>query len=235
VANKHREIIYGERRKILSGADLRANIQELVSTEIRDLVYQYLTGEDLEMWDIPGLRDALERIFPLPASLNAETLSQGSREEAAEALQLYADRLYQQREDELTPETMRVLERMVMLRTIDIHWVEHLTSMENLRQGIGLLGIAQRDPLVAYKVQGHSMFDELNHRIQRDIVRTIYHVSVRKEGQSPQQAVAPSREQKQMAALVGSRDGQTSVATKVGRNDPCPCGSGQKYKKCHGG
>ena len=235
VANKHREIIYGERRKILSGADLRTNIQELVSNEIRGLASQYLAGEDSEMWDIPGLRDALERIFPLPASLNAETLSQGSREEAVEALQVYANRLYQQREDELTPQTMRILERMVMLRTIDIHWVEHLTSMENLRQGIGLLGIAQRDPLVAYKVQGHAMFDELNHRIQHDIVRTIYHVSVRKEGQTPQQAVAPSKEQKQMAAVVSGRDRQTSTAAKVGRNDPCPCGSGQKYKKCHGG
>jgi len=104
-----------------------------------------------------------------------------------------------------------------------------------LRQGIGLLGIAQRDPLVAYKVQGHAMFDELNHRIQHDIVRTIYHVSVRKEGQTPQPAVAPRKEQTQMAAVVSGRDRQTSTAAKVGRNDPCPCGSGQKYKKCHGG
>ncbi|MEE9284531.1 MAG: preprotein translocase subunit SecA [Dehalococcoidia bacterium] len=237
VVNKHREIIYGERNKILRGADLKANIQDMVQQEIEAIVAAHLAAEDVESWDLEGLFTALKSIFPLPANLTEDALTQLSREEAQEALLQYSDRLYAQREQEVGPDNMRILERMVMLRTIDSHWIEHLTAMEGLRQGIGLQGVGQRDPLVAYKSEGHTMFGELNERIRHDIVRTIYRVAVRQEGEArPQpvrQALAPSKEQKQMAAAVGNRE-LVSVATKVGRNEPCPCGSGKKYKRCHG-
>ena len=237
VVSKHREIIYGERNKILQGADLKANIQHMVQQELEAIVGDHFLGEDLESWDFAGFFGDLRNLFPLPPNLSEETLSQLSRDEVREALVHYSDRLYEQREEEVGSDNMRVLERMVMLRTIDSLWIEHLTAMENLRQGIGLQGVGQRDPLVAYKTQGRTMFEELSGRIRNDIARTIFRVAVRQEGNGRprpvQQTIAPSQEQKQMAAAVGNR-GQTSVATKVGRNDPCPCGSGKKYKRCHG-
>ena len=128
---------------------------------------------------------------------------------------------------------MRVLERLVMLRVIDNLWVEHLTVMENMRQGIGLMAIGQRDPLVAYKRQGHILFQNLLSAIQHDVVHTIYHVGIVKkeaarETASPMAQVASGRAdntKKQSLKVAGK---------KVGRNDPCPCGSGKKYKKCCG-
>ena len=135
---------------------------------------------------------------------------------------------------------MRALERLVMLRTFDVHWIEHLTAMENLRQGIGLQGVAQLDPLVAYKRQGHGMFDELMDRIRQDVARMIFQVGVRpaSNGASAGAAARPAAveqapEQRQMAAAVGRR-GKPASGGKIGRNQPCHCGSGKKFKKCHG-
>ena len=245
VINKHREVIYGERHKILGGADLKANIQDLVHKEVENAVDSHLVGEDVESWDLGGLLGAVRAFFPLPKDLTEERVGQLSREEAKEAIVQYADDLYEQVEAAVSPEIMRVLERMVMLRTIDTHWVEHLTGVENMRQGIGLQGVAQIDPLVAYKRQGHAMFEELSARIQNTIARSIYHSALGQSGQARQQApsasarrapasvVSPSTEQKAMAAAVGER-GNVQPSAKVGRNDPCPCGSGKKYKKCHG-
>ncbi len=239
VVNKHREVIYDQRKKILKGADLKTNILDLVHKEIEILVGSRLQNDDIETWDLGGLFEGLRTMFPLPPSLTEEKLTQLSKAEVASALLDYADRLYESREEEAGAETMRLLERMVMLRSIDVHWIEHLTVMENTRQGIGLQGVAQLDPLVAYKRQGHLMFDELSERIQNDIVRTIYRIGVQRNGQGPRavqpaRAVPESKEQKAMAAAVGNRE-QVAVATKTGRNDPCPCGSGKKFKKCHGG
>jgi preprotein translocase subunit SecA len=238
VVNKHRQVIYSQRRKILEGADLKANILDLVHKEIDVIVGAHLLNDDIETWNLEGLFTGLRSIFPLPPTLTEEKLTQLSKGEAGDALLDYADRLYESREQEVSADTMRLLERMVMLRSIDIHWIEHLTVMENTRQGIGLQGVAQLDPLVAYKRQGHLMFDELSERIQHDIVRSIYRVSVQQNGQAPRaaqpaRAVPASKEQKAMAAAVGNRD-QVAVAAKTGRNDSCPCGSGKKFKKCHG-
>ena len=249
VINKHREVIYSERSKILGGADLKANIDDLITKELSAAVDQHLSGEDVDSWDLDGLIVALKSIFPLPPDLTKQSLSPLGREEVKEAVLDYADELYEQLEGEVTPDIMRVLERMVMLRTIDTHWVEHLTSMENMRQSIGLQGVAQVDPLVAYKRQGHTMFAELSERIQSSIARAIFNAAIGQrefaaqqagvqQGAVPQQAprvVAPSREQRAMAAAsVAGRSNAVADSAKVGRNDPCPCGSGKKYKRCHG-
>ena len=154
VVNKHREVIYGERRKILEGADLRSNIQDLIHKEIDQAIDSYLMGESVESWDLDGLFTALGAFFPLPKNLTHETVAQWSRQEAKEALLKYSEELYEQLEGSITPETLRVLERMVMLRTIDTHWVEHLTAMENMRQGIGLQGVAQIDPSGGLQASG---------------------------------------------------------------------------------
>ena len=241
VVNKHREVIYGERRKILEGADVKANILDLVEKELDVLVDTHLVGEDLESWDVEALLTGLRGMFPVPRDLTEEALARLSKQEARSAVQTYARNLYEQREGEVGAETMRALERLVMLRSFDVHWIEHLTAMENLRQGIGLQGVAQLDPLVAYKRQGHVMFDELMDRIRQDVARMIFQVGVRPAtngasagGAARPVAVEQAPEQRQMAAAAGRRTRAAGRSNKIGRNDPCHCGSGKKNKKCHG-
>ncbi len=241
VVNKHREVIYGERRKILEGADVKANILDLVEKELDVLVGTHLVGEDLESWDVEALLTGLRGMFPVPRDLTEEALARLSKQEARSAVQTYARKLYEQREGEVGAETMRALERLVMLRSFDVHWIEHLTAMENLRQGIGLQGVAQLDPLVAYKRQGHAMFDELMDRIRQDVARMIFQVGVRPAangasagGAARPVAVEQAPEQRQMAAAAGRRTKAAGRSNKIGRNDPCHCGSGKKFKKCHG-
>jgi preprotein translocase subunit SecA len=215
VVNKHREVIYKERRKILSGADLKANIQEMIRDTLRDIIYSQLGDEHGDDWNLDALVASLNAILPLPPELSKDALSKMSRKEIEQKLQEYAQSLYEQREKELGAQNMRVVERLVMLRAIDRRWVEHLTAMENMRQGIGLQSLAQRDPLVAYKREGHEMFQNLMAGIQHDIVHMIYHVGIVKQEKPREREKAP-------------------VGATIGRNDPCPCGSGKKYKKCCG-
>ncbi len=243
VMNKHREVIYAERRKILSGADLRSNILDMVEQEIRGLINLHLHDEHGDQWDLSSLLNSVRGILPLPDGMDEETLSRMSKAEIEDDLLELAESAYEAREQELGPENMRIVERVLMLQLVDRHWVNHLTSMDDLREGIGLRAIGQTDPLVAYKKEAHVTFQELMENIQRDIVRTIYHVGIVKDEPRP-----PARPIQRPAPRVQSNTHNTSsndntrVASvkaektekKVGRNDPCPCGSGKKYKKCHG-
>jgi len=221
VMNAQREKIYRERDKILAGADLKANILAMVEEEIDTLVETYLNGRHPEEWDLEGLLREVGAILPLPSSLTGDGLARLSREEIRERLLAHAREQYEARERELGPEVMRALERLIMLRTIDMLWVEHLTAMEELRQGIGLHAYGQRDPLVVYKREAHDMWGQLLANIRRLVTRSIYNVRL-----APQAVPEPASR-----PAVGAR---ASTYQKVGRNDPCPCGSGRKYKKCHG-
>ena len=221
VINKHREVIYAERRKILSGADLKANIISMVRDEIQSLVAKRLSSDSYELEEeqsnLSGLLEDVSTIFPLPAHpviASEAKQSQLDDKQIAEKLTDYAIELYNQREQELGPDNMRMAERLVMLRAIDRLWMYHLTAMEQLRQGIGLRAVGQEQPLIVYKREGHVLFEALLSGIQHDVVRSIYHIGITKEAPKKQEAV-----------LVGK---------KVGRNDPCPCGSGKKYKHCCG-
>ena len=220
VVNTHREVIYAERNKILSGADLKANIISMVQNEIKDLVAKHFMNagyerEEEKQSNLSGLLEEVSTIFPLPPQFRSDGLSELGEGQITEKLTDYATRLYDQREQELSPENMRIAERLVMLRVIDRLWMEHLTAMEHLRQGIGLRSVGQEQPLVVYKREGHALFQALLASIQYDVVHGIYHVGLTK--QPPQK--------KKEAVAVGRR---------VGRNDPCPCGSGKKYKHCCG-
>jgi preprotein translocase subunit SecA len=223
VINKHREVIYAERRKILSGADLKANIISMVQDEIQSLVAKRLSPDKIgvsyeqeeEQSNLSGLLEDVSTIFPLPPQFRSDGLSELSDKQIAEKLTDYAIELYNQREQELSPDNMRIAERLVMLRVIDRLWMDHLTDMEHLRQGIGLRAVGQEQPLVVYKREGHASFEALLAGIQHDVVHSIYHVGIAKG--TPQK--------KKEAVPVGK---------KVGRNDPCPCGSGKKYKHCCG-
>jgi len=218
VINKHREVIYAERRKIHSGADLKANIVSIVQDEIQSLVARRLSSVSYELEEeqsnLSGLLEDVSTIFPLPPQFRSDGLSELNDKQITDKLTDYAVELYDQREQELGPDNMRIAERLVMLRVIDRLWMEHLTAMEHLRQGIGLRAVGQEQPLIVYKREGHALFEALLASIQHDVAHSIYRVGITKE--------AP---QKKEAVMVGK---------KVGRNDPCPCGSGKKYKHCCG-
>ncbi len=234
VVNNHRELIYAERRKMLSGADLRANIQSMVREEIQAAVVFYLADERGVDWDLEGLIKEVSTIFPLPSEINVHNLAQMKPKQIEDRLIELADVAYEAREQQIGSDNMRVLERLVMLRIMDSLWIEHLTMMENMRQGIGLMGVGQRDPLVAYKRQGHEQFQHLLDTIKHDVTHTIYHLTIKKEPVQKQEAtpmaqVVPGgmdNARKQPVGVGGKR--------KVGRNEPCPCGSGKKYKHCCG-
>ena len=241
VVNTHRDVIYTERDKVLSGADLKSNIQSLVEQEIRDTLARYLGDAPPENWDIEGLLGELGAVFPLDGDLSSpENVYQMDPEEIERRVLDYATETYEEQEAALTPEMMRSVEREVMLRIIDSHWVHHLTAMENLRQGIGLHAYGQRDPLVMYKKEGHDKFQELLDRIQYDIVHTIYHIGIGGDGPNGKARGArpngPTGGKSVMARVVGNRSREPVAAgdRKVGRNEQCPCGSGKKYKRCHG-
>jgi preprotein translocase subunit SecA len=232
VINKHRELIYGERKKILSGADLKSNILSMVKEEIQGLVAAHTADEHGTGRDIEGLVGEASTIFPLPPALNAGALPQLKPEQIEDKLIEWAEALYEQREAEFGADNMRILERLVMLRTIDTLWVEHLTAMEHMRHGIGLQAAGQRDPLVAYKREGHNLFQNLLSTIQHDVARTIFRVGIKKR-EAPQEVAAPTPVQ--AGGGGGSKKKRLKVGgKKVGRNDPCPCGSGKKYKHCCG-
>jgi preprotein translocase subunit SecA len=229
VVNKHRELIYEERKKILGGADLKANILSMVKEEIQSIVASRTASEHGDGWDTAGLIGEASAIFPLPPALNAEAFSRMKPDEIGQRLIEWAEALYEEREKELSSQNMRVVERLVMLRIIDTLWVEHLTMMENMRQGIGLQAAGQRDPLVAYKREGHNLFQNLLATIQHDVVHSVYHVKIERREAPPPSPMAKA------AINKGSTSKQPKVGgKKIGRNDPCPCGSGKKYKYCCG-
>ena len=232
VVNKHRELIYAERHKILAGADLKANILSMVQDEIRSMVASHIADEHGVGWDVEGLLADVATVFPLPPSITADSLLELRPKDIEEKLVGLAETIYQAREKELGAENMRVLERLVMLRIMDKLWVEHLTAMEDMRQQAQWQTLRQTRAVDAYKREGYRQFQTLLDTIQHDVVHTIYHVSIVKKEPSAQ---APSP----MAQVVGQGSmGKKQKAKvdgrKIGRNEPCPCGSGKKYKHCCG-
>ena len=240
VVNRHREVIYTERDKVLSGSDMKANIRSMITQEIEGLVADHLSARDSENWDLGVFIGEVSAMFPLPPDMaTPEQIALVDREEVSTRLVDHVDEVYMQREGEIGEEEFRTVERAVMLRTIDSNWVEHLTAMENLRQGIGLHAYGQRDPLVMFKREGYEMFERLLAKIQRDVARTILRVELRVDGrpaQRPNQLAATRAPVMSGATSGGSRPRSPGPqgGQKTGRNDSCPCGSGKKYKRCHG-
>ncbi|MDP2950672.1 MAG: preprotein translocase subunit SecA, partial [Chloroflexota bacterium] len=238
VMNTHRDLIYTERRKLLEGADLKANIWDMVEQEIEELVGAHVADHQEQERDLKGLLNEVKAVVPLAPQFTEVHFRDLSGEQVAEELLAHAREQYEAKERESGGENMRTLERLVMLGTIDRLWVEHLTALDEMRQGIGLAGYGGQDPLVAYKREAHDMWDQLTGHIRHNITHRIYHVSL-----APQ-AVPTPRPPVAVGARLGGRAaararggggaGQPAVPRKVGRNDPCPCGSGRKYKKCCG-
>ena len=234
VVNKQRELIYGERNKILDGADLKENILAMVNDEIKHVVATHLTDEHGIGWDTDALIADATTIFPLPPDFTAETVAGMKPKEVADRLVELAGTLYQAREEAAGAESVRVLERLVMLRTIDSLWVENLTLMENMRLEAAWQTLRQTKAVDAYKRGGYQQFQVLLDTIRRDVAHAIFHVNIVRRG-AAEPAPSPM-------ALASGRTGGSSQpkpkkigGRKVGRNEPCPCGSGKKYKHCHGG
>ena len=270
VMNQQREIIYGERRKILLGENLRENIMGMVNHVIKDEMNQY-ANEKLypEEWTLDGLIVDAEKIYATSGQLKKEELENLSRDDLKVALEKLAADNYRRRELVFGEENMRELEKAVMLRIVDNNWMEHLSHMDMLREGINLRAYGQRNPLVEYKIEALNMFEEMEATIQDQIAGAMYHASIiitpisvgEEVPEGDASAVAPnvlSDAQKQqviekqksqikdrLQSARASHGDEVSAANtrkrpvnaegkKVGRNDPCPCGSGKKYKNCCG-
>ena len=245
VVNTHRDVIYAERDKILAGADLRANIEEMVDSELSAIGEEYLSDRNSDNWDVDAFVTEIGTVVPLPEDLTDwDQLEALGIDGVQDRLAAHSRQVYDQVEQELTPEAMREAERWLMLRSVDANWVQHLTSMENLRQGIGLHAFGQRDPLVMYKKEGHEQFQGLQAKIEHDIVHTLFNARISVAPKGGQQANgrngqagrsgAPKKETVMAKVMDPRRREAVPAGQKIGRNQQCPCGSGKKYKRCHG-
>jgi preprotein translocase subunit SecA len=240
VMNKQREIVYDERQKVLKGANTRENVEAYIRDLIENGVEAHCEGRHPENWDIDGLVGYLGLYFPLApgTTVPPEQLREG-KPGLVEFLHRAAMAAYAAKEEQVGTDITRQVERWVMLRTIDQKWIEYLTTMEHFKEGIGLRAYGQRDPLVEYKNEAFHMFTELEESIQADIVANMFRVQVQHEPPpmpAPPRVLAASGPRAADGGNGGSYLGSAEpvAAGKVGRNDPCPCGSGLKYKRCHG-
>ncbi len=281
VMNQQREVVYEYRDRILDGRDMGEEARDQVGQVVDRLVEEYTVGEFVEDWDVDGLFNQAEQIWDLDVDQTEIKPEQSSREEITQMLREDALDLYEEREEELGEELMRALERYLLLEIIDQRWREHLYDMDYLREGIHLRGFAQIDPLVAYKNEAFTLFEDLMNSIWTDFARMIYNVEVEIEGEdgtavpavpAPRAAGGSSTSGGRVSysgggpigsaeaiamAMAGAEQGAEAYADGevdeselalapvveqrvageydgVGRNDPCPCGSGKKFKKCHG-
>ena len=257
VMNKQRQIVYEERRKVLEGADARGNILEYVREIVDKAIEVHCESRHPENWDMEGLVKYLSAYLPIaPGSQIPDEVIERGRVALAEHLNAAAADAYDKKVEEIGPELMPLVEKDVMLRTIDWQWMEYLTQMEHFREGVGLRAYGQRDPLVEYKNEALEMFNELRDRIQGSIVARIFRVQVQRNAAPPPPSPMvrevlesgpgdpdgsgkPGRNgapRQRRAAPVGAAAtiGGEAAAAKLGRNDPCWCGSGKKYKRCHG-
>ena len=248
VMNKQREVIYQHRRAVLGGANLKDDLRSMMDGLVESALNIYCPAEQYpEEWDIKGLAEIMHGQFGLDITQGkndgAEPFRDMGRDALVEDFRAQVRDAYDRREQDLGSDLMRFLEKTFMLQVIDHHWKDHLLGMDHLRDGIGLRGYGQKDPLIEYKREGYDLFAGMMERIKSDTVDRLFHVqAVRNEGQPTAPPTPPSPViSRPLPPLILNR-GEVPVApqtvqrsdNKVGRNDPCPCGSGKKYKKCHG-
>lgn len=230
VMNQQREIIYKQRAAVLEGTDLKEQIQDMIKDVVYTAVNSHISGveENLEE-DLTKLISYLESVYLAPEAVTVKELSQLSNDEIKEKLLGIALDIYKDKETEFTSEQMREIERVILLRVVDTKWMDHIDNMDHLKQGIGLRAYKQQDPTQAYQFEGSEMFDEMIYNIKTDTVRYLYHVQIER---------APERERVVQETATNHEDSlqkePVKKEKKVGRNDPCSCGSGRKYKNCCG-
>ena len=232
VMNEQREIIYEERRRVLDGESMRDSIYHMISEYVENLVDKEISADqEPEDWDLTELNVSLRGSIPMMEPVSPEDVKDMSQKKLKHFLKEKAVKAYEMKEAEFPePEHLREIERVVLLKVIDAKWMDHIDDMDQLRQGIGLQAYGQRNPKVEYKMLGYDMFDEMTKSITADTVRTLFHIKL-------EQKV----EREQVAKVTGTNKDDTAVNApkkrtekKIYPNDPCPCGSGKKYKQCCG-
>ena len=248
VLNKQREVIYAQRRQVLTGGDMGETVQGMIEDVVAQVVGEYVSEQVYpEDWDLVGLRQALSEYMPTAAAIDIADWADLTCNGLTEAIEDFAMQAYADREVELGSDIMRDVERVVLLRVVDTLWMQHLDAMDELRDGIGLRAYGQKDPLVEYQLETYDMFEQLINKIKHDVTRFVFHVQVSRgapnqgpSGSSPRRGAPHERPSSTHPAGEPSRRGrphvdpQSTQTAKVGRNDPCPCGSGKKYKRCCG-
>lgn len=229
VMNTQREIIYGQRQKVLDGEDIHEYIVGMIKEYIESTVNMYLLDEDVhDNWNLEGLRDHLMGLFTVDSDFryDARQLDEITKKDISDMLIDRAQKIYSKREEDLGRDLLREVERVVLLKVVDTKWMAHIDDMEELKRGIGLRSYGQKNPVVEYRMEGFDMFDAMIDAIREDTVRMLFTIQVRRA------APAPKREQ--VLNEGPQKATMQRKVTKVGPNDPCPCGSGKKYKKCCG-
>jgi preprotein translocase subunit SecA len=236
--NQQREVIYRQRRDLLMGEDVHGTIEEMIFEKSEEIAAGFADERVLaENWDHKGISDAVFKRFNTRlAPLNQNTLDGLNQEGLAQEIYDQCRAAYADREKLIGKETIGHLERVIMLQTVDNLWKDHLLSMDHLKEGVGLRGYAQQNPLLVYKKEGFEMFQDLIERVKDETLGILFRVQLAE----PQSFEQMQREQDQELVYSGGDTGpakkkpQRRTGKKVGRNDPCPCGSGKKYKKCCG-
>ncbi len=229
VMNMQRGIIYGERKRALHGENLQESIHSMMEETVDAVIAEFSAVSNYpEEWDLTALRESLTAFIPegLP---DDETIKNVSKDEVNELVKDSLFAYYARKEERLTPEILRHLERMVILKVVDEKWMDHLDAMDQLRQGIGLRAYGQRDPLVEYKNEAYNMFQAMIEDIRSDVVRYCMRVEIVEKREAPVKTTESRNEEAQTKQPIRKDPGK-----QIGRNDPCPCGSGKKYKKCCG-
>ncbi len=228
VLNKQREIIYAERSRVLQGDNLKDHIYTMIDSLTDEGIALYTSQSEFpEEWNIQGLLDHLNTLFLHQRNLEITINREFTREDLKAIIMESVGRHYDYLEREVTTERLREIERYILLKVVDNKWIDHIDAMEQLKQGIGLRAVGNEDPVKAYQIEGFGMFNEMIQFIKEDTVRLILNATVRTETKREQVAKITSAGPQELKPIVRKDK-------KIGRNDPCPCGSGKKYKKCHG-
>jgi len=223
VMNKQRETIYAKRKNILEKNNIKDEVVYLIKDEIKKIVEFHTQGEMTESWNVKEINEIINSIFVAPKDLYDQLKEIKDRDKMIDFLSDLAEETYNNKEKEIGENNMRQIEKMVMLRTIDMLWLDHLENMDHLRDSVRLRAYGQQDPLVEYKKEGHLLFRKLLEASQTSIIGMIFKVNI-----APADMMRQKQSPFERVATI------TDAKNKVGRNDPCPCGSGKKYKKCHG-
>ena len=234
VMNQQREIIYKQRQMVLDGEDISGKLHEMMRQSIDDACGNYLNGETPDDWDFAGMRRHFMNWLCLPSDFNytTEQLNDVTREGIADELYKRGMEILTAKEAKYGAATMRELERICLLRNVDSKWMEHIDNMDQLKQGMGLRGYGQHDPVVEYRLEGFAMFDEMIDSIREDAVHMLLTIEVRQQNAEPKREQVAKPTGEGAPTQPGAKGAASVRVTKIGRNDPCPCGSGLKWKKC---
>lgn len=234
VMNKQREVIYSNRRRVLDGEDVSASVHDMMKKVISRQVHAFTADQNRAEWNLAGMTEELKRIC-LPRETSASTFEDLSREDIIDKAESMAENRYEQRTEDLKKVgvDIRDIERFAMLRSVDRHWMDHIDAMDQLKQGISLRSMAQRDPLQEFTMESYDMFEEMNRCIQEDTVRLAFNIAVNVQIEQPKAPKITGESTDGKAPSAPKKAGQVT-SKKIGRNDPCPCGSGKKYKNCCG-